>query len=28
LTDLVPLLGAASLLFGVWYSLGALRSPM
>jgi hypothetical protein len=28
LTELVPLLGAASLLFGVWYSLGALRSPM
>jgi ABC-type nickel/cobalt efflux system permease component RcnA len=28
LAELVPLLGAASLLFGVWYSLGALRSPM
>ncbi len=25
LTGLVPLLGAASLLFGVWYSLGALQ---
>jgi ABC-type nickel/cobalt efflux system permease component RcnA len=24
LTDLVPVLGAASLIFGVWYSLGAL----
>jgi ABC-type nickel/cobalt efflux system permease component RcnA len=28
LTELVPLLGAASLLFGVWYSLGALRTSM
>jgi cytochrome c biogenesis protein CcdA len=28
LEELVPVLGAASLLFGVWYSLGALRSPM
>ena len=28
LAELVPLLGAASLLFGVGYSLGALRSPM
>jgi cytochrome c biogenesis protein CcdA len=28
LTELVPLLGAASLLFGVWYSLGALRVPV
>lgn len=27
LTDLVPVLGAASLIFGVWYSLGALRGP-
>ena len=25
--DLVPVLGAASLVFGVWYSLGALRGP-
>lgn len=25
LADLVPVLGAASLIFGVWYSLGALR---
>jgi len=28
LAEMVPLLGAASLLFGVWYSLGALRSAM
>ena len=28
LTELVPLLGTASLLFGAWYSLGALRGPM
>jgi ABC-type nickel/cobalt efflux system permease component RcnA len=28
LTELVPLLSAGSLLFGVWYSLGALRSSM
>jgi high-affinity nickel permease len=28
LTELVPLLGVASLLFGVWYSLGALQSAM
>jgi cytochrome c biogenesis protein CcdA len=28
LTELVPLLGVASLIFGVWYSLGALRSPL
>jgi cytochrome c biogenesis protein CcdA len=28
LAQLVPLLGAGSLLFGVWYSLGALRSPL
>jgi cytochrome c biogenesis protein CcdA len=28
LTELVPLFGAASLLFGVWYSLGALRIPI
>jgi hypothetical protein len=28
MTELVPLFGAASLLFGVWYSLGALRNPM
>ena len=28
LAELVPILGAASLLFGVWYSLGALRTPM
>jgi hypothetical protein len=27
LTELVPLFGAASLLFGVWYSLGALHGP-
>lgn len=27
LSDLVPVLGAASLIFGVWYSLGALRGP-
>ena len=27
LAELVPLLGVASLLFGVWYSLGALRTP-
>jgi cytochrome c biogenesis protein CcdA len=27
LTDLVPVLGAASLAFGVWYSLGALWGP-
>jgi hypothetical protein len=26
-TDLVPLLGAASLIFGIWYSLGALQGP-
>jgi ABC-type nickel/cobalt efflux system permease component RcnA len=26
LRELVPLVGAASLLFGVWYALGALRS--
>jgi hypothetical protein len=25
LTSLVPVLGAASLIFGVWYSLGALH---
>jgi ABC-type nickel/cobalt efflux system permease component RcnA len=28
LTDLVPVLGAASLLFGVWYSLGALHGTI
>ena len=28
LAELVPLLAAASLLFGVWYSLSALRTPM
>jgi ABC-type nickel/cobalt efflux system permease component RcnA len=27
LTDLVPVLGAASLIFGIWYSLGALQGP-
>jgi ABC-type nickel/cobalt efflux system permease component RcnA len=27
LTDLVPVLGTASLIFGVWYSLGALQRP-
>jgi ABC-type nickel/cobalt efflux system permease component RcnA len=27
LADLVPILGAASLIFGVWYSLGALQGP-
>jgi cytochrome c biogenesis protein CcdA len=27
LADLVPVLGAASLIFGVWYSLGALQGP-
>jgi cytochrome c biogenesis protein CcdA len=28
LERLVPLLGVSSLLFGVWYSVGALRSPL
>ena len=28
LGELVPLVGAASLIFGVWYSLGALRGTM
>jgi ABC-type nickel/cobalt efflux system permease component RcnA len=28
LTDLVPVLGAASLIFGVWYSLGALQGAV
>lgn len=27
LTELIPLLGIASLLFGVWYSVGALHGP-
>jgi ABC-type nickel/cobalt efflux system permease component RcnA len=27
LADLVPVLGVASLIFGVWYSLGALQGP-
>jgi len=27
LADLVPVLGAASLIFGIWYSLGALQGP-
>ena len=27
LTDLVPVLGTASLIFGVWYSLAALQGP-
>jgi high-affinity nickel permease len=28
LTELVPLLGVASLLFGLWYSIGALQGPV
>jgi high-affinity nickel permease len=28
LTEVVPVFGVASLLFGVWYSFGALRGPM